>query len=67
MPRSELIRRLRRRSLALIELVVVPIASGLTAALIVNDATDSGQFGLWIGSAVTVAMTTIVSRIRRRG
>ena len=67
MPRSELIRRLRRRGLALLELVVVPIASGLAAALLVNDATDSSQFGFWIGSAVTVAMTTIVRRTRRGG
>jgi hypothetical protein len=67
MPGSELIRRLRRRGLTVIELVVVSIASGLTAALIVNDVTDSGQYGLWIGSAVSLAMTSIVSRIRRSG
>jgi hypothetical protein len=51
----------------LIELGVVPIASGLTAALIVHDATDSHRFGLWIGSAVAVALAEIVSRIRRGG
>ena len=67
MPCSALIRRLRRRALALIELAVVPIASGLTAALIVDDATDSRRFGLWIGSAVTSAMVAIVSRVRRGG
>jgi hypothetical protein len=67
MSRSELIRRLRRRSLAVLELVVLPIASGLTAAVLVDYATESGRYGLWIGSAVTVAMTSLVIRIRRGG
>ena len=51
----------------MLELVIVPIASGLAAALLVNDATESGRYGLWVGSAVTVAMTSIVIRIRRGG
>ena len=67
MSRSGLIRRLWRRSRAVLELVVVPIASGLTAALLVDAATESGRYGLWIGSAVTVAMTSLVIRIRRGG
>lgn len=61
----ELIRRLRHRGLGSLELVVLPIASGLTAALVVDAATDSAHYGVWIGSAVTVAMTSIVLRIRR--
>jgi hypothetical protein len=67
MSRSELIRRLRRRSVTVLELVIVPIASGLAAALLVDDATESGRYGLWVGSAVTVAMTSLVIRIRRGG
>ena len=46
-------------------LVVVPIAAGLTVALIVDAATDSARYGLWAGSAVTVATTSIVLRNRR--
>jgi hypothetical protein len=50
-----------------LELVILPIASGLTAAFVVNDATESGRYGLWIGSAVTVAITSLVIRFRRGG
>jgi hypothetical protein len=67
MPRSELIRRLRRNGRALLELVLVPIASGVAVALIVDHATGSGRYGLWVGSAVTVVMSSIVGRIRRGG
>ena len=65
MPLSDLIRQVRERALAVAALVVVPIAAGLTVALIVNAATDSGRYGLWVGSAVTVATTSIVLRHRR--
>ena len=51
----------------MVELVVLPIASGVTAALLVDDATESGRYGLWIGSAVTLAVTSLVIRIRRGG
>jgi hypothetical protein len=67
MSRSGLSRRLWRRSRGVLELVVVPIASGLTAALLVDAATESGRYGLWVGSAVTVAMTSLVIRNRRGG
>jgi hypothetical protein len=67
MPLSDLIRQLRGRVLAVVALAVVPIAAGLTIALIVDAATDSVQAGLWIGSAVTLAMAEIVSRARRSG
>ena len=62
---SDLIRQLRGGALAIVGLVVVPIAAGLTVALIVNVATDSARLGLWVGSAVTVATTSIVLRNRR--
>ena len=62
---SDLIRQLRGGALAIVVLVVVPIAAGLTAALIVDVATDSARLGLWVGSAVTVATTSIVLRNRR--
>jgi len=65
MPLSDLIRQLRGSALAVVALVLVPIAAGLTVALIVDAATDSARYGLWIGSAVTVATTSIVLRNRR--
>jgi hypothetical protein len=65
MPLSELIRHLRGSALAVVALIVVPIAAGLTVALIVDAATDSARLGLWIGSAVTVATSSIVLRNRR--
>ena len=51
----------------MLELVVFPIASGLTVALLVDAATESDRYGLWVGSAVTLAMTSLVIRIRRGG
>jgi hypothetical protein len=65
MPLSDLIRQLRGSALAVVSLVLVPIAAGLTVALIVDAATDSARYGLWVGSAVTVATTSIVLRNRR--
>ena len=65
MPLSDLIRQLRGSARAVVALVLVPIAAGLTVALIVDAATDSARYGLWIGSAVTVATTSIVLRNRR--
>ena len=65
MPLSDLIRQLRGSALAVVALVLVPIAAGLTVALIVDAATDSARYGLWVGSAVTVATTSIVLRNRR--
>lgn len=65
MPLSNLIRQLRGSALAGVALVLVPIAAGLTVALIVDAATDSARYGLWVGSAVTVATTSIVLRNRR--
>ena len=63
---TELICHLRSSGrLGLIVLVVVPIASGLTTAFIVDDATDSSKYGFWIGSAVTAVMVSIVRRIQR--
>ena len=67
MSRRQLIRRILRKTRAVLELVVLPIASGLTAAALVDYATESGRYGLWIGSAVTVAMTSLVIRFRRGG
>jgi hypothetical protein len=65
MPLSDLIRQLRGSALAVVALVVVPIAAGLTVALIFDAAADSARLGLWVGSAVTVATTSIVLRNRR--
>jgi len=65
MPLSDLIRQLRGSARVVGALVVVPIAAGLTVALIVDAATDSARYGLWAGSAVTVATTSIVLRNRR--
>lgn len=62
---ADLIRQLRGSTLAVVALVVVPIVAGLTVALIVDAATDSARYGLWVGSAVTVATTSIVLRNRR--
>ena len=62
---ADLIRQLRGSTLAVVALVVVPIVAGLTVALIVDAATDSAGYGLWVGSAVTVATTSIVLRNRR--
>jgi lambda repressor-like predicted transcriptional regulator len=62
---SDLMRRLRRRGISLAELAALSIAAGLTAALIVNAITDSRHYGLWVGSAVTVGMSSILIRIRR--
>ena len=63
-PSSELMRRLRR-GMVLLELAALPIAAGLTAALIVDNVTESGRYGLWVGSFVTVTMAAIIGR--RRG
>jgi hypothetical protein len=57
-------RRLRRGSVALLELAALPIATGLTAALIVDNVTESGRYGLWVGSFVTVTMAAIIGRWR---
>ena len=65
MPLSDLIRQLRGSALAVVALALVPIAAGLTVAVIVDAATDSARYGLWVGSAVTVATTSIVLRNRR--
>jgi hypothetical protein len=51
----------------LAELAAVSIAGGVTAALIVNAITDSRHYGLWVGSAVTVVVSSILLRIRRDG
>jgi len=63
----ELIRRLRRRGIALAELAALSIAGGVIAALVVNAITDSRHYGLWVGSAVTVVVSSILLRIRRDG
>lgn len=65
MPLSDLIPQLRGSALAVVVLVVVPIGAGLTVALVVDVATDSARYGLWAGSAVTVATTSIILRHRR--
>jgi hypothetical protein len=51
----------------LLEVAVLPIAVGLTAALIVDHVVESGRYGLWVGSFVTVTVAAIVGRNRRGG
>jgi hypothetical protein len=63
----ELIRRLRRRGIGLAQLAALSIAGGVIAALVVNAITDSRHYGLWVGSAVTVVVSSILLRIRRDG
>ena len=64
---TDLIRRLRRRGLTLAEISVTSIAGGLGTAVVVDAATGSARYGLWVGSAVTVATTSILFRFRRDG
>ena len=58
-------RRLRGSSLALVAEIVIVITGGVSAALITEAVTGSARYGLWAGSAVTVAATSIVLRNRR--
>ena len=64
---SDLIGRLRRRGISLAELAALSIAGGVAAAIVINALTDSRRYGLWLGSAVTLAMSSILLRIRRGG
>ncbi len=64
---TDLITRLRRRGITLAEISVSSIVGGLGAAVVVDAATGSARYGLWVGSAVTVATSSILLRFRRDG
>ena len=58
--------RSQSRRLRLSVLVLVPITAGVTSALLLDSLTDNGPSGFWVGSAVTLATTTILRRAQRR-
>jgi hypothetical protein len=62
---ADLIRRLRRRGITLAQIAAISIAMGLGAAVVVDAVTGSAHYGLWVGSAVTIATTSILIRFRR--
>ena len=64
---SHVISRFRRRGISLAELAALSVACGVAAALGVNAITDSRHYGVWVGSAVTGVVSSILLRFRRDG